>query len=171
MLTGPESSGKTTLAKDLAVHWSAPLVTEYAREYLQHRGGLYEEEDLLTIAKAQFEAERLQLTDRPELCICDTDLLVLEIWSEWKYGRCNPWIKQTLKRFPGDLYLLCHPGIPWEHDPLREHPDQRAQLYALYRYKLDLYGFRYLEISGDKAARLLLSNAFIAKLLSTSFLL
>ena len=171
MLTGPESSGKTTLAKDLAVHWSAPLVTEYAREYLQHRGGLYEEEDLLTIAKAQFEAERLQLTDRPELCICDTDLLVLEIWSEWKYGRCNPWIKQTLKRFPGDLYLLCHPGIPWEHDPLREHPDQRAQLYALYRHKLDLYGFRYLEVSGDKAARLLLSNAFIAKLLSTSFLL
>ena len=37
VLFGPESTGKTTLAKQLAKHYNTVWVPEYAREYLQKK--------------------------------------------------------------------------------------------------------------------------------------
>lgn len=154
VLTGPESSGKTTLATALSAQLEAILVTEYARNYLLATDGFYEEKDLRTMAQGQLAAEQLALAGNPRFCICDTDLLVVEVWSEWKYGRCDPWIKEALMSKPGDLYILCDPGIPWEYDPLREHPEQRHELYAFYKQKLGQYGFYYIEAFGNEAERL-----------------
>ena len=50
VVTGPESCGKTTLARQLADRWEAPLVSEAARDYLQNKGS-YQKSDLLKIAK------------------------------------------------------------------------------------------------------------------------
>jgi len=55
-IVGPESSGKTTLARQLAAHYGCPWVPEYAREYLESLGGMYEELDLEAIAQGQLEA-------------------------------------------------------------------------------------------------------------------
>ncbi len=55
-IVGPESSGKTTLARELASRYSAPWVPEYARKYLEGLGRPYDENDLVRIAQGQLEA-------------------------------------------------------------------------------------------------------------------
>jgi NadR type nicotinamide-nucleotide adenylyltransferase len=132
-ITGPESSGKTTLAMALAAHFQTTWVPEYARLYLDKNGPGYEEADLLNIAKGQAYWELTYARDaRNDLLICDTDLLVLKIWSEVKFSHCHPWIDRQLHTHAYDLHLLCSPDIAWEPDPQREHPEQRQELYLRY---------------------------------------
>ena len=61
VLFGPESTGKTTLAKELAVHYNAALVPEFMREYLQKKWDteqkICEPEDLIPIAAGQMAIE------------------------------------------------------------------------------------------------------------------
>ena len=96
VVTGPESCGKTTLARQLADRWEAPLVNEAARDYLQNKDS-YQESDLLKIAKLQNAMEQEKAVLSADKLVCDTDLLVILIWSEFKYGRCDPWIRETLE--------------------------------------------------------------------------
>ncbi len=154
VLTGPESSGKTTLAQALSQQWPAPLVTEYARTYLATTGGMYSESDLLDIARGQYTLEQIRLAACSDLIVCDTDLLVIAVWSHTKYGRCDPWIEETLLKNPGDLYLLCSPDFPWQYDPLREHPQLRQELYTMYLNRLNRWNLPFVEISGDPLSRL-----------------
>jgi nicotinamide riboside kinase len=97
------------------------------------------------------------------LLVLDTDLLVIKIWSEFKFGRCHPWIEQQLEQRKGDLYLLCLPDIPWEPDPQREHPHQRDELLAIYRQELSRLEVVVVEISGDFSARTQSARAAILK--------
>lgn len=135
VVTGPESSGKTTLTQNLGLHFKAALVKEYARDFLQSTEGKYREEDLLQIAKSQYKLQELKSKTSSSLVISDTGLLVIKIWSQYKYGQVHPWIDQHLENY-ADLYLLCKPDLPWEEDPLRENPENRDDLFAMYHEEL-----------------------------------
>lgn len=130
--TGPESSGKTTLAGDLAQELEAPLVTEQSRAYLQGRVG-YQPSDLLNIARLQQQAE-IDAIRQHDLVVADTDLQVIRIWWREKYGPHPRQLHQpvfspdTLRR----VYLLCAPDMAWQPDPLRENPADRDRLFTLY---------------------------------------
>lgn len=160
--TGPESTGKTTLATQLSDLLQAPLVTEISREYLHEKfradpGFSYQQQDLLTIAHQQHQQEAALLAHAPEAIVCDTDLLVLMVWSEVRYGACDPWIKTTFEASLATTertYLLCDHNIPWQPDPLREHPDERVGLFARYLQKLQDYGATYLISEGSLRERL-----------------
>lgn len=157
VLTGPESSGKTTLACQLADYWNAPLVPEYARDYLAGKVG-YVEEDLLRIARGQHKLEQALVQHAPEKIICDTDLLVIMIWSEVKYGHCAPWISDTFKdnlerEGLNRVYYLCDSNIPWQEDPLRENPDNRDELFELYLQKIKDFGLAYKVVEGEPGRR------------------
>lgn len=157
VVTGPESSGKSTLCKALAKHYGIPWVSEYSRSYLIQRKGIYVEDDLLSIAEGQIKVEDEAMAKANELVICDTSLEVVKIWSEWKYGRCNPFIeKQAFARAP-DLFLLLKPDIPWEADRLRENPTDREELFAYYQKSLKAYSSEIVEVSGEKDRRLKLA--------------
>jgi hypothetical protein len=82
------------------------------------------------------------------LLVCDTDLLVIKIWSEVRFQECHPWIERQLHLHPYDLFLLCKPDLPWEADPLRENPHDRDQLYELYVNALEDMHATYVEIGG-----------------------
>ena len=158
VITGPESSGKTTLANQLSDYWRMPLVSEFARDYLQEKES-YQQHDLLEIAKQQHNQEQTLLCDSPEKIICDTDLLVIMIWSEVKYGNCDPWIyntfEQSIKQKASTrLYYLCDPQIPWQADRLRENPDNRDELFNLYLQKLKEYDLDYGIVEGQPKTRL-----------------
>lgn len=137
IITGPESSGKTTLAQELAQHYQTVWVPEFSRDYLNKLNRDYDEDDLLEIAKGQVKREDEFIEQHnPNLLICDTSLLVIKVWSNVKYKRCHPWILKQLDHRPVDLYLLTYPDIPWEPDPLREHPQQRDMLFDIYQQEL-----------------------------------
>ena len=91
IVTGPESSGKTTLSKVLSTHFEIPFTEEYAREYLNNLESDYTQSHLLEIAKGQLLSEH-------NAQILDTDLITIKIWSEYKYGNCNQWILEQIER-------------------------------------------------------------------------
>jgi len=132
-LTGPECSGKTTLAIKLAKDLKGVLLPEFAREFLSQRNG-YRFEDLDTIAIGQKQLELKAAEMGHHLVVCDTDILVVKIWSEVKFGKVSPLVEHLYQTTTYDLTFLCKPIYAWEFDPLREapNPEERMRLYSLY---------------------------------------
>jgi NadR type nicotinamide-nucleotide adenylyltransferase len=153
-IVGPESSGKTALASELGKRLHAPVVPEYAREYLTVRGGSYAKEDLDHIAKGQFDAEQRLLQEEHPVVICDTDLSVIKIWSDTKYGNTSAGITALLAGQPERFLLLMQPDLPWEPDPLRENPNDRDELFDRYVEFLDETGASYAVVGGEGEKRL-----------------
>jgi NadR type nicotinamide-nucleotide adenylyltransferase len=153
-VTGPESTGKSILAEQLAAHYKTTWVPEYAREYLDHLGRPYEEKDIVAIARGQLSREALKFEQASGFFFCDTELLVTKIWSEVKYNRCHPWILKSIATHRYDLYLLCDIDLPWQYDPLREHPDQRQYLFDLYYRELTKCNYPFSVVFGSGPDRL-----------------
>lgn len=157
VVIGPESSGKTTLCKGLATHYNVSFTEEYARKYLEIHGADYNLEDLLQIAKGQLLLEQ---SNKNEFAIHDTDLITIKIWSEFKYQFYDPWIgtqiekQKTQDRF----YLLCNADIPWEKDPLREHPFEREEIFKIHVRELEKMNANYAIIQGNNRLPLALSK-------------
>lgn len=103
-----------------------------ARDYLTRLGRPYGEADLTSIARLQVAEEEQLLAATPPLLLCDTTLLVIRIWSDYKYGRIAPEITALDRQRRYDLYLLTDIDLPWEPDPLREHPGERTDLFSIY---------------------------------------
>jgi nicotinamide riboside kinase len=152
-LTGPESSGKTTLALALGARLGAPVVPEIAREYLANRS-VYAPEDVLEIARRQLAAERQARSAHRGLLICDTDLLVLRIWWREKYGALPALLNDMPQEYGDRAYLLLAPDLPWTPDPLRENPTDRERLFALHRAELRAAGRSHGIVRGEGAARI-----------------
>lgn len=151
-VTGPESTGKTSLALLLSERLEAVYIPEFARNYLMEREGIYEESDLVHIASGQLN---LWLThEKAPVLISDTEMIVMKIWSEFKYGNVDPFILEALSSQQFDHYFLCYPDIPWEEDPLREHPEQRMELYDLYLKELQDRNLPFTIVKGDLNQRL-----------------
>jgi NadR type nicotinamide-nucleotide adenylyltransferase len=148
VLTGPESTGKTTLAQQLAGHFGTVWVPEFARSFLDGLGRPYGQNDLLEMAQGQVAQEDNFLKKANGLLILDTSLEVLKIWSEFRYGHCHPWILEQWQKRRHDLYLLCRPDVPWVFDPLRENPDDREVLFEIYRKELAALGAEFFELAG-----------------------
>lgn len=150
---GPECTGKSDLSASLADHFNTEWVPEYARGYLDNLTRPYEEHDLITIAHGQLRLEDAWFADANKLMICDTNLYVVKVWSEFKFGKCSPEILNQIDSRHYDLYLLTYIDIPWEEDRLREHPDKRQQLFDIYRKEMENQPVPFVEIRGDRGQR------------------
>ncbi len=148
-ITGPESTGKTLLSEALSEKYDAVLVPEYAREYLETLNRAYEFDDVMHIAEQQHQLiTESVLRSKKNMLISDTELLVMSIWIEHKYKIRDPWVEQELRNQPFDLYLLCDIDLPWQDDPLREHPHMREYLFDKYQKKLKILQFSYAVVTG-----------------------
>lgn len=163
LFTGPESTGKTQIAQQLAAQYDEPWVPEYARAYLQQLGRPYREADLIDIARGQLAAEDEQAPKANNFLFCDTSLIVIKVWSEYKYGRCHPWILEQLHRRSYDLIVLCGIDTPWTPDPQRENPDEREELYHIYQVELQALGQPCIELWGSLTERLDKMSAYLGK--------
>ena len=130
VLTGPESCGKTELARQLSERLSIPCVPEMARDYLAKKKDSYLPSDLLVIAQLQYqkEEETREISDY----VADTDQQVLSIWWQEKFGPTPQLICDLYKKQSRGLYLLCYPDLAWELDPLRENGNDRLRLFEIY---------------------------------------
>ena len=152
-LTGPESTGKSTLAARLAAHYGTTFAPEFAREYLADSGPHYSSEDLEEIARGQLAAEATAVAEAEarghRVVFFDSDLLVIKIWFGHSFGTCPEWIQQAIARQHYDLVLLMGVDLPWEPDPLREHPHLRQHFYDLYQRELREQMSNFAEVAGD----------------------
>lgn len=163
---GPECTGKSVLSQNLAQHFRTTWVPEYARQYLEELGRPYTQEDLKAIALGQISMEDEKAARANQVLICDTNLYVIKVWSEFKYGFCDPWILEQIGMRHYDLYLLTYVDIPWEYDPQREHPHLREALYDIYRNELIAQPVPFLEIRGSREERTRSATEGIEKLLT-----
>ena len=139
--TGPESSGKTTLANWVAESLGLKLSPEYAREYLQNHGA-YTQDTLDIMAQVQFDRNN-------SAHVCDTEMLVFAVWSMEQYGNVSPLIQKLLFNQTIQHYFLCSPDIPWEEDPLRENPHDRERLFDCYKNLLEEWRLPFSVLKGS----------------------
>jgi NadR type nicotinamide-nucleotide adenylyltransferase len=151
-ITGPESSGKTTLAEQLALQTNGTWIPEFARKFLERLNRPYTQDDLDTIAKGQLES--WEKSSESKIQFCDTDMLVMKVWSDFKFGSCSSFILDALNEQTFDHYFLCLPDIEWEEDPLREHPEKREELFELYLAELKVRNLSFTVIGGSLEERL-----------------
>lgn len=184
VIIGPESTGKSTLCKQLAAHYNTVWCAEYAREYLLQNGTDYNYDDLLTIAKGQLALEQeaesalvdgswsLERSNKNEkdalpvftsdqlpttsYLFIDTNQVVMQVWCEFVFNQCHTWILNRIAASSYDLYLLCDVDLPWVKDALREYPDEgpRKKLYHMYKDIMVNQQVPWVNISGDYGERL-----------------
>jgi nicotinamide riboside kinase len=128
-------------------------VPEYARQYLENLNRPYEEKDLLEIAKGQLKLEDDMSRNCAPLIVCDTNLYVIKVWSEYKYGRLDQWIQQQIQTRKYEHYLLTQVDFPWIPDPLREHPKKRAYFFKVYEELLMTDRIPFNVVSGSPKQR------------------
>jgi len=188
VILGPESTGKSTLCKQLAAYYKTIWCPEFAREYLLDHGMNYTFDDLLTIARGQlaledrYESEvRSQkseasnsaiphspLTTHRSLLFIDTDMYVMKVWCEFVFEKCHRFILDQIIERKYDLYLLCNIDLPWIKDELREYPDlkRRQQLYSIYKDIMVNQSVPWADINGDYDERLAKAITSIDSLLA-----
>jgi NadR type nicotinamide-nucleotide adenylyltransferase len=150
---GPECTGKSELSQFLAGYYKTEWVPEYARGFIDHLIRPYEEHDLLTIAHGQLRLEDEYARDSNKVLFCDTNLYVIKVWSEVKFGSCAPDILHEIQTRPYDLYLLTYVDVPWQDDPQREHPTRREELYERYLGEMKNQAVPFVEIKGAREQR------------------
>ena len=149
ILTGAESTGKTTLAKHLAKHYKTIWLPEYAREYVENLDRDYNYDDVLNIAKKQIELEREYSQKANKLFFVDTSLIITKVWFDVVYNNCPEWIDDEIKKENDELYLLCNNDIKWIADEVRENGgEKREELFKIYEQELIYYRKDYKIIKG-----------------------
>lgn len=150
---GPESTGKSTLAKKLAEHFSTVHVDEFAKDLIHANNGEITAADIPRIAAGQAITEDEASLHANKLLICDTDLLTTRIWSEFLFKGCPGWIKMEAARRKYDLYLLMDIDVPWVDDVHRYAPEQRREFLETCERELKQVKAKYVKISGDWQSR------------------
>jgi len=157
VIIGPESTGKSTLAAQLADYYKTVWCPEFAREYLREKGTDYTYDDLLNIATGQITLEDSMLQQATNgHYIIDTDMYVMKVWCEVAFNNCHNWILKQIASRRYSLHLLCDVDLPWVPDGLREYPDlqTRQRLFKMYKDILVNDGTRWAIISGTREQRL-----------------
>lgn len=167
-ILGAESTGKTTLCKDLAAYFGSPWVPEFMREYLQEKWDSEQLtctfDDLLPIAAGQMTLENTAAAQEPQYLFCDTSLFELMVYSNLYYGDCPPALTDAALAHHYDLVLLTEVDIPWEPDDLRDSPNGREDIAELFAAELTRHGKLFRRIGGTRQARVAQVAEWLAEL-------
>jgi nicotinamide riboside kinase len=157
-LFGPESTGKTTLAKQLADHFKTNWAPEFARNYLEEKlkesGQICQPDDLLPIAIGQTKNENEALLTANQYLFCDTCLMVTKVFSEIYFNFCDPELEKAARKHEYDLFFLTDVDVTWEKDSLRDSPNNREEIFQIFRDELIKKNKPFILLRGDSQTRL-----------------
>ncbi len=146
-IIGPESTGKSSLARYLARRYEGTYVPEYARTYVEQimANGRTDDwtkvitfDDLCAIARHQIEEmETLAFSPSP-FAFFDTELIVTKVWFDYAFGRVPEWLNENIHRYPMDVYLLTYPDLPWIPDPARSNGSDAIRKELFDRYEAEI---------------------------------
>ena len=159
VINGPESTGKTTLTKQLAEYFNTEYVPEFARDYLQEKWNSKKEvcskEDLLVIVKEQVNLENKLSSKANKILFLDTNIITTINWSITHFdGYCDPWIIKQTEFLKYHHYLITNIDIPWVKDDLRDSPNERDIMLSSLINQHHIRVLKYSIISVDRSKRL-----------------
>lgn len=154
-VVGPESTGKSTMANYLAKELGTVCVPEYARYYCKNLNNQYTLQDETNMFYGQVALEEaLTPSANHGLLVCDTTILTVKIWSDHLFGHTPAEVTDEIRSRKYDLYLLMDIDLPWEDDPLRDFPTERAHFMQVWKEELNALQAEYEIISGLEETRL-----------------
>jgi NadR type nicotinamide-nucleotide adenylyltransferase len=155
-ILGPESTGKSELAKALATYYKGEWVPEYAREYVEKLGRKYNYDDVCHIAATQLkEIDLFENKTQSDFVFFDTELIITKIWFEYCFGEVPQFLTNAMEKPAFDFYLLCDYDLEWIPDPVREHGDDRAYFFNLYKEEIEKTQRPFAIVSGTGEERVL----------------
>lgn len=174
VLYGPESTGKTTLAKQLAAYYNTSWAPEYMRIFLERKTLLPGEEivsyeDLTPIAKGQMQIENSLLDTANTFLFCDTNLLELQVYAKHYFNKCPEHISEYVHKNKYDLYILTYVDTPWVPDGMRDRPENREKMYARFKQELIKNNLPYIVVKGNEKQRMNIATSHIDKLKRLQF--
>jgi NadR type nicotinamide-nucleotide adenylyltransferase len=148
-IVGPESTGKSTMAIDLAKYYQVPWVPEYSRYYCEALTTPCTMQDEINMFHGQLALEHSVLVmAETDFVICDTTFLTVKIWSDAFFGKSPEIVLDALPKHSYDFYVLLDIDLPWEDDPLRDFPNQREHFMEIWHNELQQLGASYKVVSG-----------------------
>ena len=153
-IIGPESTGKSELCKQLAKEYNTIFVPEFARNYLTNLGRQYTYDDVIYIGEQQMLLEREYEKRANKILFCDTNLITIKIWLQIVFNKVPFYMDVLINQNRYDKTFLMDIDLPWENDPLREHPNRRSEILDLHMNELKLCRTEFTLISGNGLERL-----------------
>ena len=172
VVTGAESTGKTTLARDLAAAFGTTWVPEFARGYLDERypdrpagDPLCALDDMAVIARGQVAAEDAAAANADRVIFCDTDPVVTCVYSREYFGVVPREVAEAAQR-RYDLHLLLDVDVPWVADRQRDLPHRRHVIHEVLLEELRGRGSRVVLVGGTWRERFGKARAAVDALLA-----
>lgn len=157
VLFGPESTGKTVLAEQLAVHFNTVWTPEFSRLYAEEKAANNETlsyDDVLPIAIGQMELENEMILKANKVLICDTNLLETKVYSEFYYdGKCPEIVQKFALEHTYDLHFLTYIDLPWQADSIRDKPLERKEMFEAFEQALIKNKKTYVLLKGTMKER------------------
>lgn len=139
LFLGAESTGKSTIASELASWYNSSLVVEFGRELYDYREHKLVYEDLAYIAKTQvlLEEGATEAMDSSYL-FCDTSPLTTKFYSKEWFGRVPNALEEVLRRNINSYYkvYVCAPDFPLVQDGTRQDEAFRSKGHEFFLEEL-----------------------------------
>jgi HTH-type transcriptional repressor of NAD biosynthesis genes len=148
---GPESTGKSTMAEKMALHYHTTFVPEVARELITSNDITVD--DIIKIGIVQTERVKEKTNIANKLVFCDTDLITTKIYSQHYLNEVPQILNDLENEVSYDLYFLLDIDVEWVADHLRDFGDKRLEMFNLFKDELEKRGIDYIQISGNYKER------------------
>ena len=168
-LLGAESTGKTTLAGELAAAFDTLVNPEYGRPYTElgrDRTHPWTSEEFTHIARIHCWYEDFLAGYARDVLICDTDAFTTAVFHEVYLGTPATGFDELVRR-PYDLFVVCGLDVPWRHDGIREFEAQRRWMHERYLERVRRSGSPWLLVEGPPEERLTAAADAVERLLES----
>jgi HTH-type transcriptional repressor of NAD biosynthesis genes len=150
---GPESTGKSVMAKKMAAHFNTEYVPEVAREMITSNA--FTVDDIIRIGKAQSDRVLQKLKTADRYLFCDSDLITTQIYSSYYLNEVPAILSELEKQITYDHYFLFDIDVPWMDDGLRDlgNDNLRQRMFDTFTSEIEKRNIPYTLVKGNWSER------------------